>query len=211
MRIQQIASGNPSWFAVADRAFFAPNKCGYTNLKTLFAHCESGGAYPLGLQLTGSVRDPFVRWYSVYNQMVLNCGLAVTGKATMINQFGAQWTNRWFPDQLLQQHRTVDFAAAWLKCAAPELEAWGGDLHFASLHTAYTQLLGDDYCSYPWLDLIDVADWNTVLEPIAGHSLPIYNQGVYSQPIRVFKSLRSTVYQLYWQDVDLYRKARCKR
>lgn len=151
----------------------------------------------------GSWREPVSRWFSIYNHMIL-WGWRREDLAHIESVFGSCWCDRWFPPP---EHirDPVGFCRQWLLQAQPELEAWGGDLHFVSQSGCYRQLLGQGWQEDPRLQLFPIQRWHDVIQLTTGRDVAVENIGKYRYPVHYFNTVVPLAVRTFARDIEVYR------
>lgn len=156
------------------------------------------------IRAIGCVREPFDRFLSVYNMTVLNGFFRHNRWGRLKPGFDSDWLHRWFPDP-----KTIDdpvgFAEQWLIHAAPALDHWGGDLHVMSQSRCFRNFLGPNWQNRTNLQLVTQRNWARLIRDNLGVDYTVHNRAVYTVDKTRFASLRSKVYEIWSDDVQLYR------
>jgi hypothetical protein len=189
---------------------FAPRKTGFGGLLKLFPQQHTGAAVPLDYRIIASVRDPYERFVSMFNMTVLNA-YTRAHHDRLSPCFDQQWILTWFPRPEQIKADPVEFAAQWLKHAAPKLEHWGGDHHVISQSRSLRGLLGKPWKEDTRLELIQPSQWQDTVQQCLGITeYCVENQGNYKVPTTIFEELRSLVYKTWPDDAELWAAAQSK-
>lgn len=185
---------------------FAAPKSGFSTLKQHFPKQLTGHSVPAGKPVHAVMRDPWDRWLSMYNMMVVSGGLRSNELLAepIRDHFGLEYIQKWFPDfDTMTKHSTgiVGWSRHWLENAGRELADWAMDLHFASQHICYSRLNTNT------INLVTLDQWPDHVQQLTGVNIStVNNVGVYRVPKHYFITLKPLVQEIWADDFAVWQR-----